>query len=129
MYCNLCGQPFHKVFSNYPGRRTHALADRYRVLDREGLLLNFLIEQTAIHGQDAFLLKFRDGNNFYVMTIGATMRHIFAHGHLTVHVRGIETEAMQKICNHFSEFIETFIKYDFLQKFTLARERSGLNGK
>lgn len=128
MYCHLCGQQFHKMFGGYPKRKTHELAGRYRELDNDGLLLDFLIEQTVIHGKDEFLRKFRDGNNLYVITIAATMRHIFAHGHLTVHVRGMETEAMQRICDQFTAFIESFIKHDFAQKVALARANSGLNG-
>ena len=120
MYCTLCDSPYHTMFGIYPKRFTHDLANQYWDYDREGILIDFLIERSELHGQDYFLRQFSDGNNLRAITVAACMRHIYAHGHLTAHPQGLSSQATAQICDLFSDFIGTFIRADFKRRLAVA---------
>lgn len=121
MYCTLCDSPYHRMFGIYPKRFTHDLANSYWDHDQEGILIDFLIQRSELHGQDNFLRQFSDGNNLRAITVAACIRHIYAHGHLTAHPQGLSAQATAQICHLFSDFISTFIKADFKRRLAIAR--------
>lgn len=121
MYCHLCDSPYHAMFFNYPKRHTHALANDYWDLDQDGILIDFLIERSSMHGQDYFLKQFDDGNNLRAITVAACIRHIYAHGHLTAHPQGLSAEVTQSICELFGKFIRVFVRSDFERRLELAQ--------
>ena len=121
MYCELCGKKYHEMFHNYPKRHTHELANAYWDYDSQGVLIDFLIDQTEIHGQNYYLKQFDEGNNLRVITVAACMRHIYAHGHLTANPQGLTAEETSKICNLFTDFIHTFIRADFQRRVAVAK--------
>lgn len=122
MYCGLCDQPYHSMFRYDPKRFTHDLANDYWDYDRDGILIDFLIERSELHGQDHFLKQFADGNNYRAITVAACMRHIYAHGHLTAHPQGLSAEATSKICTLFTHFIGRFIREDFKRRLLIAQK-------
>ena len=121
MYCHLCDKPYHKMFLSYPKHKTHTLAREYRELDSDGVLIDFLIRRSSVHGQDEFMSQFKDGNNLRVITIAACIRHIYAHGHLTAHPQGMTAESTSAICKLFTSFISNFIINDFQTRLMKAR--------
>lgn len=116
MYCHMCDKPYYGMFHNYPRNKTLQLADAYRQHDHEERLINFLIDNTFEHGQAHFLRQFRDGRKLNIITVGACIRHIYAHGHLTAHPQGMEAEDMRAICELFCDYITTFIRSDFQRR-------------
>ena len=120
MYCTLCDSPYHGMFRYYAKNRTHQLANDYWDNDRDGILIDFLIERSELHGQDYYLRQFADGNNLRAITVAACMRHIYAHGHLTAHPQGLSAEATSQICHLFADFIHRFIRDDFKRRLQVA---------
>lgn len=66
------------------------------------------------------LQRFRDGHDFSVLTLAASILHIFAHGILTAHPNGLPAENLAAIGRRLGNFLIHFIRSDFVRRLTLA---------
>jgi hypothetical protein len=66
------------------------------------------------------LQRFREGHDFSVLTLAASIRHIFAHGILTAHPNGMPAENLSAIGRSLGNFLIHFIRSDFSRRLTLA---------
>lgn len=136
VYCELCDKQYHKMLQHFPRKYIVGLAEQYRALDADEKLIEFLNELSANTSYAKYylaknnkvlpkpLVDFSDGDDDKVINIIATIRHAYAHGHLTAHPKGMKSETMKKICDLFIKFIQSFIRWDFqsrLQNAVLER--------
>jgi len=112
--------PYRTLFVHHPRHHIRNLAKLCREQDPQNLLGAFLEEHAKRAPQVIFLKKFREGNDFAVLTHAACIRHIFAHGRLTAHPKGLPAENMTAICDALSGFLADFIRSDFNRRVKLA---------
>ncbi|NLT70245.1 MAG: hypothetical protein GXX91_06070 [Verrucomicrobiaceae bacterium] len=125
-YADLAGDrpPFRRLFAYYPRRHIHELAARCRELDPGQRLCDFLVEQSLLPVHETHLQRYRDGHNFSVLTLAASIRHIFAHGILTAHPNRLPAENLVGIGNGLGDFLIHFVRSDFARRLTFAENRS-----
>ncbi len=83
--------------------------------DKKGLFYNFLYKRV----NDKLKLKLSDCrsyNSTNVAHISASIRHIFAHGHLCAHSNGINPKDVYSICISISDFLLKFMDAEFAKK-------------
>lgn len=112
--------PFRALFAHHPRRHVHELAAHCRALDPEGRLGEFLIAQSLLPVHETYLQRFRDGHDFSVLTLAASIRHIFAHGILTAHPNGLPAENLANIGRSLGNFLIHFVRSDFSRRLALA---------
>jgi hypothetical protein len=112
--------PFRALFAHYPRRHIHALAARCRSLDPHQQLGDFLVAQSLLPVHEASLQRFRDGHDFSVLALAASIRHIFAHGILTAHPNGLASASLAELGHGLADFLIDFIRADFARRLTLA---------
>jgi hypothetical protein len=112
--------PFRALFAHHPRRHVHELAAHCRALDPEGRLGEFLIAQSLLPVHETYLQRFRDGHDFSVLTLAASIRHIFAHGILTAHPNGLPAENLAAIGRSLGNFLIHFLRSDFARRLALA---------
>lgn len=117
--------PFRALFAHHPRRHIHELAAHCRALDPEGRLGEFLVTQSLLPVHEAHLQRFRDGHDFPVLTLAASIRHIFAHGILTAHPNGLPAENLANIGRSLGNFLIHFIREDFTRRLKLAEAAAG----
>jgi hypothetical protein len=120
--------PFRTLFAHHPRRHVHELAAHCRALDPEGRLCDFLVTQSLLPVHETHLQRFRDGQDFPVLTLAASIRHIFAHGILTAHPNGLPAENLANIGRSLGNFLIHFLREDYDRRLRLAEsliERSG----
>jgi hypothetical protein len=62
------------------------------------------------------LKRIYDENECKIAYLSASIRHIFAHGHLTAHANGINPRKVYKLCTRLSNFIVDFMDAEFTNK-------------
>ena len=95
-----------------------------RELDPGQRLCDFLVEQSLLPVHETHLQRYRDGHNFSVLTLAASIRHIFAHGILTAHPNKLSAENLVGIGNGLGDFLIHFVRSDFARRLTFAENRS-----
>jgi hypothetical protein len=126
-YTELAGDPappYRTLFTYHPRHHIRELAKLCREQDLEDKLGAFLTEHAQSAPQVIFLERFREGNDFAVLTYAACIRHIFAHGRLTAHPNGLPSENITAICNALCTFLSSFIQSDFARRVQLAEAMS-----
>ncbi|MCW1887563.1 hypothetical protein OKA04_22695 [Luteolibacter flavescens] len=119
--------PFRALFAHHPRRHVRELACHCRSLDPEGLLGEFLVAQSLpVH--EPYLRRFLEGHDFSVLTLAASIRHIFAHGILTAHPNGMPAENLSAIGRSLGNFLIHFMRSDFSRRLALAEVRTGGEG-
>ena len=83
--------------------------------DKKGLLYHF------IHTRVNKKLKLKlsnciNNNSTNIAHISASIRHIFAHGHLCAHSNGVNPKNVYSICTSISDFLLTFMDAEFEKK-------------
>jgi hypothetical protein len=116
--------PFRSLFAHHPRQKVHELAALCRAQDPEQKLVSFLITQSLLPVHETHLARYRDGHDFSVLTLAASIRHIFAHGHLTANPYRLSAQNLVIICCALSEFLLDFIRSDYLRRVLLAEARS-----
>jgi len=117
--------PYRALFAHHPRHHIRQLAQKCRDLDPDGLLGDFLVDHSQSEYQAVFLERFRDGNDFAVLTHAACIRHIFAHGRLSAHPNGLSAQNIILICNALADFLVDFIRRDFDRRTQLADALQG----
>jgi hypothetical protein len=112
--------PFRSLFAHYPPRHIHALARTCRSLDPQQQLCDFLVSQSLLPVHETHLQRFRDGHDFSVLTLAASIRHIFAHGILTAHPNGLASASLAELGHSLADFLIEFVRADFARRLTLA---------
>lgn len=112
--------PFRALFAHHPRAKAHELAALCRAQDPEHRLIDFLISQSLLPVHETHLARYRDGHAFSVLTLAASIRHIFAHGHLTANPNRLPAENLAIICCALSEFLVDFLRSDLLRRIQLA---------
>jgi hypothetical protein len=115
--------PYRALFAHHPRKHIHGLAAHCRSLDPEHKLIGFLLEQSILPAHATFLARYRDGHDFSVLTLAASMRHIFAHGILTAHPNGLPAENLANIGRSLGNFLIHFVREDFSRRLKLAESR------
>jgi hypothetical protein len=119
--------PFRALFAHHPRRHIHELAAHCRSLDPEQRLCDFLVTQSLLPVHETHLQRFRDGHDFSVLTLAASIRHIFAHGILTAHPNGLPTESLANIGRSLGNFLIHFIREDFARRLKVAEAAAGIH--
>lgn len=121
-YAEMAGDrpPYRVLFAHYPRVHFHQLAAHCRSLDPEKKLIDFLREQSILPTHERWLGRYRDGNDYAVLTLAAAMRHIFAHGILTAHPNGLPAAHLTNISRSLGNFLIHFIRTDFARRLELA---------
>lgn len=83
--------------------------------DKKGLLYNFIYERIN-KKLKVKLSDCRNYNSTNVAYICASIRHIFAHGHLCAHSNGVNPKNVYSICTSISDFLLTFMDAEFAKK-------------
>lgn len=94
-------------------------------LDSNGRLFDFLHARVK-QRLKGHLTACRDGTSSNVGTISASIRHIFAHGHLTANANDQDPRRCYRACGMVSEFLLAFIDEHFSQKIDQYRRGEGL---
>ncbi|MEI2580070.1 hypothetical protein [Scytonema sp. PRP1] len=84
--------------------------------DKKGLLYDFLYEKLNNKKLKVKLSDCRNYNSTNVAYISASIRHIFAHGHLCAHSNGVHPKNVYSICTSISDFLVTFMDAEFGKK-------------
>ncbi len=84
--------------------------------DKKGLLYNFLYEKINDKKLKVKLSDCRSYNSTNVAYISASIRHIFAHGHLCAHSNDVNPKNVYSICTSISDFLLTFMDAEFAKK-------------
>jgi hypothetical protein len=121
-YAEMAGDraPYRALFAHHPRRHVHELAAHCRSLDPEHRLIGFLLDQSILPAHEVHLARYRDGHDFSVLTLAASMRHIFAHGILTAHPNGLPAANLSNISRSLGNFLIHFIRTDFERRLSLA---------
>jgi hypothetical protein len=83
--------------------------------DKKGLLYDFLDGKI----NKKLKVKLSDCRNYKstnVAYVSASIRHIFAHGHLCAHSNGVNPKNVYSICASISDFLLTFMDAEFAKK-------------
>ncbi len=112
--------PYRVLFAHHPRRHIAGLAGHCRALDPEHKLIGFLLNQSILPAHATYLARYRDGQDFSVLTLAASMRHIFAHGMLTAHPNGLPAANLANISRSLGNFLIHFIRSDFKRRLALA---------
>ena len=120
--------PFRALFAHHPRRHVHELAAHCRSLDPEQRLCTFLVSQSILPTHETHLQRYRDGHDFSVLTLAASIRHIFAHGILTAHPNGLPAANLANIGRSLGNFLVHFIRCDFSRRLQLAERQELQNG-
>jgi hypothetical protein len=112
--------PFRALFAHYPRRHVHELASACRSLDPQQKLCDFLVTQSLLPVHETHLQRFRDGHDFSVLTLAASIRHVFAHGILTAHPNGLPSANLAALGHGLADFLIGFMRSDFIRRLTLA---------
>jgi hypothetical protein len=83
--------------------------------DKKGLLYDFLDDKI----NKKLKVKLNDCRNYKstnVAYVSASIRHIFAHGHLCAHSNGVNPKNVHSICASISDFLLTFMDAEFAKK-------------
>lgn len=83
--------------------------------DKKGLLYDFLDKKV----NKKLKVKLSDCKNYKstnVAYVSASIRHIFAHGHLCAHSNGINPKNVYSICISISDFLLAFMDAEFAKK-------------
>lgn len=83
--------------------------------DKKGLFYNFIYEKIK-KKLKVKLSDCRNYNSSNVAYISASIRHIFAHGHLCAHSNGVNPKNVYSICTSISDFLLTFMDAEFSKK-------------
>jgi hypothetical protein len=83
--------------------------------DKKGKLFEFLSRRLTPRLRSK-LTACRDGTCTNVCCLSASVRHIFAHGHLTAHSYGMNPNQVFAACNAVSEFLLDFMDSDFTMR-------------
>lgn len=83
--------------------------------DKKSLLYDFLYEKINKNLKPK-LRDCRNYNSTNVPYISASIRHIFAHGHLCAHSNGVNPKNVYSICTSISDFLLTFMDAEFAKK-------------
>ncbi|MBO3463281.1 hypothetical protein G7B40_037825 [Aetokthonos hydrillicola Thurmond2011] len=84
--------------------------------DKQGLLYDFLYKKLVDKKLKVKLSDCRSYKSTNVAHISASIRHIFAHGHLCAHSNGINPKNVYSICVSISEFLLNFMDAEFTKK-------------
>ncbi|GAA5480802.1 hypothetical protein [Haloferula sargassicola] len=114
--------PYRRLFAHHPRKHVRELAAHCRALDPEHRLIGFLLDQSILPAHATFLARYRDGHDFSVLTLAASMRHIFAHGILTAHPNGLPAENLANLSRSLGNFLIHFIRSDFARRVALAEK-------
>ncbi len=116
--------PYRALFAHHPRRYICGLAAHCRTLDPQHKLIGFLLDQSILPAHGTYLARYRDGHDFSVLTLAASMRHIFAHGILTAHPNGLPAENLANISRSLGNFLIHFVRTDFARRLALAEGMS-----
>lgn len=121
-YAELAGDrpPYRSLFAHHPRKHICGLAAHCRALDPEHRLIAFLADQSILPAHTTYLQRYRDGHDFSVLTLAASMRHIFAHGILTAHPNGLPSENLANISRSLGNFLIHFVRTDFARRLAYA---------
>ncbi|MBW4417750.1 MAG: hypothetical protein KME13_00815 [Myxacorys californica WJT36-NPBG1] len=83
--------------------------------DKKKLLFDFLHERLNFRLRNK-LSDCRDLSSCNVAYISASIRHIFAHGHLCAHSKRMQPKNVHIICTAVSDFLLNFMEAEFAKK-------------
>lgn len=95
--------------------------------DKDDKLYNFLCERTGKTIKEGLTVCKR-GESTNVAYISAAVRHIFAHGHLTANVNGVNPRKIHASCISVSDFLLRFMDAEFTKKIDACYERIRAKG-
>lgn len=116
--------PYRNLFAHHPRKLVHDLASECRAQDPEHKLTEFLITQSILPVHEEFLKRYREGHDFSVLTLGACIRHIFVHGHLTANPYRLSAQNLALMCCSLNSFLMNFMRSDLLRRVQLAEAGS-----
>jgi hypothetical protein len=110
----------------------HDSIKRFFALDRSGKLFDFLHARLRPKLRNN-LTACRDGTCCDVACISASVRHIFAHGHLAANSHDIDPGQVARACAIISDFLLGFMECDFSRRIaeyyqSVARDRKKARG-
>lgn len=115
MRINFASTNIDNLGPSIEGFHPEAVHKEFIEKDKKGLLFNFLYEKVENRLKPK-LSDFRDGKNTNVGYLSASIRHIFAHGHLTAHTAGINPRNIDTICTSVSVFLIDYMDNEFTKK-------------
>jgi hypothetical protein len=93
----------------------HEPIKQFFALDRSGKLFDFL--HSRLNSKLRSNLKAcREGTCSNVACLSASVRHIFAHGHLASNSHDINPKQVARACKGISDFLLVFMECDFTQR-------------
>ncbi len=92
-FVKFIGQEWHSCASLIPQKDIDTLNQLFHPTDYNDGLTHFLSERVN-YRLNQRLINLKGGTKSEIMALGAAIRHIFAHGHLTAHPGGVDSELM-----------------------------------
>jgi len=91
----------------------HHVISLFNSKDKDGKFYTFLHSRLDSELLKKNLVSCREGNLPNISYISASIRHIFAHGHLTANANGINPQCVSTICQSTSDFLIKFMDDEF----------------
>lgn len=104
---------FDKLTDLMAPHEPHHVIALFNSKDKDGKLYDFLHSHLDSDRLKANLASCRDGSLPNVSYISASVRHMFAHGHLTANANGINPHDVNAICQSTSDFLIKFMDHEF----------------
>jgi hypothetical protein len=111
-YLTVTGQELKDIEAVHKSYLSADLIAEFFDSDRDGKLFEFLHRRLNRHLQER-LTACKEKRCFNVGVISASIRHIFAHGHLAANANGINPDRVYHICQKLSDFLLEYIDSDF----------------
>jgi hypothetical protein len=109
----------------FPSLISREVVSAFFAYDRENRLFQFLCTKLDSKNLKAGLVECHTGRCASVWPLSASIRHIFAHGHLTANAKGINPSHIHKGCQALSEFLLDYVDHDFSGRMDSYARRQG----
>lgn len=100
-----------------------AIVREFFDMDGNGKLYAFLYDKIDKDKLKNGLEECQTGESANIARVSAAIRHIFAHGHLTANVRGVNPKNVNKACMLVSDFLLRFINAEFTRQIDACHDR------
>lgn len=91
----------------------HHVISLFNAKDKNGKFYEFLHSRLDNDKLKSNFTSCREGKIPNIAYISLSIRHIFAHGHLTANANGINPHSVNTICQSTSNFLINFMDYEF----------------
>jgi hypothetical protein len=112
-YQRLTQQKPADLETQFPSLSSSEVVRSFFACDKDDRLFKFLCSKLDSKNLKAGLVECQAGHCASVWPLSASIRHIFAHGHLTANAKGINPSRIHRGCKGLSDFLLNYVDDDF----------------